>query len=134
MHRGRWRLLAALGCVLSPGLLLAQSSSSPAQIQQAYEAAAGTPAQAERGRAFFVQRHGGDWSCASCHGNLPTAPGRHAVTGKPLGPLAPAFNPKALSDARRVEKWLRRNCTDVLWRECSPGEKADVLAWLRSLS
>jgi cytochrome c peroxidase len=134
MRRGRWRLLAALACVLSPGLLLAQGSSSPAQIQQAYEAAAGTPAQAERGRAFFVQRHGGDWSCASCHGSLPTAPGRHAVTGKALEPLAPAFNPKALSDPRRVEKWLRRNCTDVLRRECSPGEKADVLAWLRSLS
>lgn len=133
MRRGRWRLLAALACFLSPGLLLAQGSS-PAQIQQAYEAAAGTPAQAERGRAFFVQRHGGDWSCASCHGSLPTAPGRHAVTGKALEPLAPAFNPKALSDPRRVEKWLRRNCTDVLRRECSPGEKADVLAWLRSLS
>ena len=52
------------------------------------------------------------------------------VTAKPIDPLAPAFNPKAFTDERRVEKWFRRNCKDVAQRECTPGEKADVLAWL----
>jgi hypothetical protein len=28
---------------------------------------------------------------------------------------------------------FRRNCKDVLNHECSPGEKADLLAWLISL-
>ena len=33
----------------------------------------------------------------------------------------------------KVDKWFRRNCKDVLARECSAAEKADVLAWLISL-
>lgn len=108
-------------------------ATTPAQLQRAYESAAGSPAQADRGRAFFINRHGGEWSCASCHGQAPTAAGRHAVTGKSIDPLAPAFNPKAFTDERRVEKWFRRNCKDVAQRECTPAEKADVLAWLLSL-
>ncbi len=108
-------------------------STTPAQLLQAYEAAAGTPARAERGRAFFTGRHGDEWSCASCHGQRPTEVGRHAITAKSIDPMAPAFNPKAFTDERRVEKWFRRNCKDVARRECTPGEKADVLAWLQSL-
>jgi cytochrome c553 len=108
-------------------------STTPAQLQAAYEAAAGAPARAERGQAFFTSRHGGEWSCASCHGQRPTSAGRHAVTAKSIDALAPAFNPKAFTDERRVEKWFRRNCKDVAQRECTPGEKADVLAWLQTL-
>jgi hypothetical protein len=29
-----------------------------------------------------------------------------------------------------VEKWFTRNCRDVLGRECTPAEKADIMAWL----
>lgn len=108
-------------------------ATTPTELQTSYEAAAGAPAQAERGRVFFTSRHGGDWSCASCHGQVPTGAGRHAVTAKAIDPLAPAFNPKAFTDERRVEKWFRRNCKDVAQRECTPSEKADVLAWLQSL-
>jgi Domain of unknown function (DUF1924) len=42
-------------------------------------------------------------------------------------------NPKAFTDSAKVDKWFRRNCKDVLARECSAGEKADVLAYLNSL-
>lgn len=108
-------------------------ATTPAQLQRDYQATTGTAPQSTRGQAFFVSRHGGEWSCASCHNQVPTSPGRHAVTGKPLAPLAPAFNPQAFTDQRRVEKWFRRNCKDVLQRECSPSEKADILAWLISL-
>ena len=66
-------------------------------------------------------------------GTPPTATGKHASTGKAIDPLAPAFNPKAFTDAARVEKWFRRNCKDVLARECSAAEKADVLAYLAGL-
>jgi hypothetical protein len=82
---------------------------------------------------FFTSRHGGEWACASCHGNPPTATGKHAGTGKPIDALAPAFNPQAFSDTAKVDKWFRRNCKDVVQRECSGGEKADVLAYLASL-
>jgi len=36
-------------------------------------------------------------------------------------------------DPAKVEKWFRRNCNDVMGRECTAGEKADVLAWLLTL-
>jgi uncharacterized membrane protein len=111
---------------------LAQATT-PTALQRSYEAEAGAPAQAERGRRFFLQRHGGEWSCASCHGQHPVQAGRHAVTHKVLEPLAPAGNPRAFTDAKRVEKWFRRNCKDVLERECTAGEKADVMAWLQTL-
>lgn len=94
---------------------------------------AGQPGDARRGDTFFNSRHGGTWSCASCHGTPPTRPGKHASTGKTLDPLAPAFNPKAFTDSARVDKWFRRNCKDVVSRECSAAEKADVLAYLQGL-
>lgn len=123
-------LLATLMATAPP--LLAQATT-PAQLQQGYEAASGSPAQADRGRDFFLARHGGEWSCASCHGTVPTTAGRHAVTGRRIDPLAPAFNPQAFTDERRTAKWFRRNCNDVAQRECTPAEKADVLAWLQTL-
>lgn len=63
----------------------------------------------------------------------PTTPGRHASTGKTIAPLAPAANPERFTDTAKVEKWFRRNCKDVLSRECTATEKADVLAYLTSL-
>ncbi|HMX11147.1 MAG TPA: DUF1924 domain-containing protein, partial [Burkholderiaceae bacterium] len=109
------------------------ADTSPAAQQARFSAEARAPADAERGRVFFTSRQGGEWSCASCHGNPPTAQGKHANTGKLIKPLAPAANPQAFTDSARVDKWFRRNCNDVLKRECSPGEKADVLAWLSGL-
>lgn len=98
-----------------------------------WSAQAGRPGDAGRGQGFFNAKHGGEWACASCHGMPPTGPGKHANTGKTIAPLAPAFNPKAFTDTARVEKWFRRNCKDVLSRECSASEKADVLAYLNGL-
>ena len=98
-----------------------------------WSAQAGRPGNAELGKAFFTTRHGGEWSCASCHGTPPTAQGKHASTGKAIAPLAPGFNPKAFTDTAKVDKWFRRNCKDVLERECTAVEKADVLAYLNAL-
>ena len=88
---------------------------------------------AARGARFFQATHGGEWSCASCHTGTPSASGRHARTGKNIAPLAPAANPDRFNDAATTEKWFRRNCNDVLGRECTPQEKGDVLTWLLSL-
>ena len=98
-----------------------------------YVAQAGQPAEARRGQLFFTSTQGHEWSCASCHGQIPTASGKHASTGKSIAPLAPAFEPTRFTDAGKTEKWFRRNCKDVLGRECTPGEKADVLAFLGTL-
>ncbi|HET6787981.1 MAG TPA: DUF1924 domain-containing protein, partial [Aquabacterium sp.] len=54
-------------------------------------------------------------------------------TNKVIGALAPAANTERFTNPSKVEKWFRRNCKDVLSRECSAAEKADVLAWLITL-
>lgn len=130
LHRSLPMLALLLMVPLAPARA---ADTTPAQQLERFAAQAGAPGQAERGRGFFTSRHGGEWSCASCHGQAPTAGGKHASTGKAIDPLAPAFNPRAFTDGAKVDKWFRRNCKDVLQRECSAGEKADVLAFLLSL-
>ena len=87
----------------------------------------------QRGERFFKSRHGGDWSCGTCHTDNPAAAGKHAVTGKAIGPLAPAANAERFTSTRQVEKWFKRNCNDVLDRACTPQEKGDVLAYLMTI-
>lgn len=123
-------LALTLGAIGVPALA---ADTSPAQQLERWSSTAGAPGNAERGRSFFSSRHGNEWSCASCHGTPPTANGKHASTGRSIAPLAPAFNAKAFTDEAKVDKWFRRNCNDVVGRECSAAEKADVLAYLLSL-
>jgi len=86
---------------------------------------------AERGRSLYFAQPA-DWSCSTCHTNDPRGGGRHAVTSKPIKPLSPLANPARFSDAAKVEKWFKRNCQDVLKRECSVVEKGDLLTFLMS--
>ena len=126
------RAAAAILVVLAGGAAFAVDTTASAQLAR-FSAEAGQAPSAERGQAFFTQHHGGQWSCSSCHGNPPSAQGKHAATGKTIAPLAPAFNPQAFTDTAKVDKWLRRNCKDVVSRECTALEKADVLAYLTRL-
>ena len=130
--RNRKAWLAALGLAASLWAGAAQAAT-PGELLAAYSAQSGSAAQAARGQAFFGERHGREWSCASCHGTPPVQPGKHAATAKPIGALAPGANPERFTDAAKSEKWFRRNCNDVVGRECTPAEKADVLAWLLTL-
>jgi len=109
------------------------NAATPAELEAAYTAQARTPANPDRGQAMFTSRHGRDWSCSSCHSAVPIQAGSHAATGKPIAALAPAFNADRFADAAKTEKWFRRNCGDVMGRECTAAEKADVLSWLRTL-
>jgi hypothetical protein len=108
-------------------------AATPAELLATYSAQAGAAAVPDRGQQLFTTRHGREWSCSSCHGTVPTQAGKHASTGKPIGALAPAFNPERFADAAKTEKWFRRNCNDVVGRECSAAEKADLLSWLLTL-
>lgn len=128
-HRARLAAAALLTAVVCSSA----QAATPAELLASYTAQAGAPAQAARGQAFFNSRQGKDWTCASCHGAVPSQAGKHASTGKPISALAPAFNPERFSDPAKVEKWFRRNCNDVADRACTPAEKADMLAWLISL-
>jgi mono/diheme cytochrome c family protein len=108
-------------------------ASTPAQLLSDYSEQAGSVAVPERGRQLFTTRHGREWSCASCHGAVPTQAGKHAATGRPIGPLAPAFTPERFTDPAKADKRFRRNCNDVVGRDCTAAEKADVLSWLLTL-
>ena len=108
-------------------------ADTPAELLAGYVAQAGQSASAAKGETFFKASHGQEWQCTSCHGKSPMTGGRHASTDKAIEPLAPAANAKRFTDSAKVEKWFRRNCKDVLARECSAAEKADVLAWLISV-
>lgn len=85
------------------------------------------------GESFYQNKHGGEWSCSSCHTDNPMAPGKHAVTGKVIQPLSPNANSARFTDAEKVNKWFKRNCNDVLKRECTPEEKGNVLTYLLSV-
>ena len=130
LHTLALALALAAACATATGY--AADTTAAEQLAR-WSAQAGRPGNADLGKAFFTTRHGGEWSCASCHGTPPTAQGKHASTGKAIAPLAPGFNPKAFTDTAKVDKWFRRNCKDVLERECTAVEKADVLAYLNAL-
>ncbi|UOA07286.1 DUF1924 domain-containing protein [Methylobacter sp. S3L5C] len=86
-----------------------------------------------RGQQFFKSQHGADWSCSSCHTDNPTSMGQHIVTKKDIKPMAPLVNSERFTNPEKVEKWFKRNCKDVLKRECTAQEKGDVLVYLLSL-
>jgi hypothetical protein len=118
------------------GLSFPVLAETPADFLAAFaqEAKTSNPAfvqlSSERGRQFFSQTHGKEWSCTSCHTRNPAAVGKHAVTHKVIDPMAPAVNGVRFTRTGKVEKWFKRNCNDVLGRACTAQEKGDVLAYL----
>jgi len=93
-------------------------------------------ADAAAGQAFFQGTHSGGKpdtpSCTTCHTSDPRAMGKTRA-GKPIDPMAASANPNRFTDPAKVEKWFLRNCNSVLGRECTANEKADVLAYLKSI-
>lgn len=127
------RSIALAGLLIGTALIGSVQAATPAELLSGYISQAGAPASAARGQQFFNRTHGKDWNCGSCHGAIPTQAGRHASTGKPIAALVPAANAERFTDAAKTEKWFRRNCNDVVGRECTATEKADVLSWLQTL-
>lgn len=130
------RLFRSGLAALAMASAVAGAADSPASLMAHYAQAAGVPVSAlsaTRGAAFYRTEHAGRnaqaVSCASCHTANPRQAGQTRV-GKRIEPLAPAANPQRFTDAAKVEKWFRRNCQDVLLRECSAQEKGDFIAWL----
>jgi hypothetical protein len=107
-------------------------SATPQELLKKYEDQS-AKASASRGEQLFNTKHGQEWSCASCHENPPNHPSKHIVTGKVIKPLSPNRNADRFTDQTKVEKWFKRNCNDVLGRECQAQEKADVLSWLMTV-
>ena len=90
---------------------------------------------AQRGDQLFRAKHTGaqEESCTSCHTVDPKKSGQHAKTGKSIEPIAPVANAKRFTDTAKVEKWFKRNCKEVLGRECTALEKGDFVTYMRSV-
>ena len=114
---------------------------------------------AERGEALYREPHvikgAGVWSCASCHLKDPRYSVRAHRTDIPcrachvindwehpdpkhakkrvIDPFAPSANPMRLTDAHRVDSFLKLNCLLLMQRECTAREKGDVIAYLLTI-
>lgn len=126
-------LMAVAGLAAQPAF-----AETPTEVLATLQKEAATTAgfqgfSATRGEQFFKARHGNEWSCSSCHTDNPAALGKHAKTGKAMEPLAPSANAERFTNPKKVEKWFKRNCNDVLGRACTAQEKGDVLAYLLSV-
>lgn len=128
----------AILCSLFSSLTLA---ADPAALLEDYAAQARQQApdftgfSSERGKTLYFReenRDGKSMSCTTCHSADPMKPGK-TLTFRKIEPLAPSVTPARFSDAKKVEKWFRRNCNDVLGRECSAQEKGDFISWITSL-
>jgi len=122
-------LFTAAGLAAQPAL-----AETPRDFLNAFQKeASGQAFSAARGESFFKAKHGGEWSCASCHTDNPAVSGKHAKSDKLIQPLAPSANAERFTDPKKVGKWFKRNCNDVLNRVCTPQEKGDVLAYLMTV-
>ncbi|MBM3392875.1 MAG: DUF1924 domain-containing protein [Betaproteobacteria bacterium] len=116
----------------------AAAAATPRELADAYAAEAarqspGFKPSPQRGAGFYATRFAVSDkmpACTSCHTDSPAQPGQHAVTGKAIKPLAPRAEAARFTDPAKVEKWFRRNCTEVLGRECSAAEKADFIRFV----
>lgn len=133
-------LVATLGVALLLGVPARAHAATPVanDLLREYEAAARkeNPSfkgfDAAEGRRLYDATHvqdGAPVSCATCHTANPRQPGI-TPAGKRVEPLAPSANPDRLTDRRDVEKWFKRNCKQVLGRECTAAEKGHFITYL----
>ena len=114
---------------------LLSSANVVSQLQSEYQAAGAGPFTAAAGKTFWNTKHknakvGKQRDCTGCHTKNLQSTGKHVRTGKEIKPMAPSVNPARLSDAKKVNKWFKRNCKWVLGRICTAQEKGDVLQFL----
>lgn len=133
-----FRVFCLTGAALLALFAAPAFAQTPVQIlAEIKTSAASTPGfqdfSAARGEKFFKEKHGNELSCTSCHTTNPAAQGKHAKTDKPIDPLAPAANAERFTEMKKVQKWFKRNCNDVLDRVCTPQEQGDVLAYLLTI-
>jgi len=104
-------------------------------LLQVYASQGATEVDAEQGqylwqKTFQANGEFAERSCASCHTENLTAPGKHIKTNKLIEPMAPSVNPQRLTDQKKIEKWFKRNCKWTMGRECTVQEKAGFLFYL----
>jgi hypothetical protein len=121
-----------LAVLLLSGASAMAGTPTAEQLMAGYAADGAGPFSAERGRVLW-ERDGrnAERRCSTCHGSDLGRPGKHQRTGKAIDPLSPSASPERLSDAKKVEKWFKRNCKWTWGRVCSPAEKGDLLSFIQ---
>lgn len=134
MHK-RPLLLVATALI---SLALSQSSlAGPREdlLAQYATAAKVSSFSATRGQELHTRGFAGGKAetpaCTSCHGKDTRGAGQ-TLTGKPIKAMAASVTATRYTDAAKVEKWFKRNCTEVLGRECTVQEKGDWLSYMLS--
>lgn len=124
-----------------PLITLVLACSLPAQADTPQQVLASLVAQAgaassERGEKLFRSKFTAGKtadSCTVCHTENAKSVGQHVRTFKAIDPLAPVAQRDRFTDPVKVEKWFKRNCREVLARECNAQEKADFVAYMISV-
>jgi hypothetical protein len=127
-------------CLLAALVLPLASFAAPRDdllAQYAAAAKATSPAfsgfSAARGEKLHFTKFAGGKpetpACTSCHADNPRSAGR-TPAGKTVEAVAVSVTPSRYTDPAKVEKWFKRNCNDVLGRECTPLEKGDWLTYV----
>jgi hypothetical protein len=135
-HPGTLLLAATLALASATTLAAARD-----ELLAGYAAAAKTADpgfagfSAARGEAFHRQSFAGGKAdtpaCTSCHAKDPRTSGQ-TPAGKAIDPVALSASPGRYADPAKVEKWFKRNCNDVLGRQCTAQEKGDWLSFMIS--
>lgn len=133
------RPVATAVCLVAISLPLASFAAARDDLLAGYATAAKSAAptfsgfSATRGEKLHVTQFSGGKpdtpSCTTCHGNSPRSAGK-TPAGKAIDPVAVSVTPTRYTDAAKVEKWFKRNCTEVLGRECTALEKGDWLTYM----
>jgi len=126
----------AAGAIFATILAAPVCAGSREDLLVQYAAAAKSAGfSAARGQILHTQNSSGGKAdtpaCISCHGKDPRGAGR-TLTGKSIDAVAVSVAPTRYTDPAKVEKWFRRNCNEVLGRECTPQEKGDWLTYVIS--
>ena len=111
----------------TPGSLVAGYAT------EAVKAIPGFEPSAKRGYGFFTREWGVSRkmpNCTVCHGKNLSVDGKHVITDRRIAPFSPAANPERFTSHAKVEKWFKRNCTEVVGRECTAAEKADFIQFV----
>lgn len=94
-----------------------------------------TFSRAEGEKIFRTERinsKGEKISCMTCHTSDPKAEGLSRAN-KVIAPIARVVNKERFTDIAKVEKWFKRNCKDVLDRECTNSEKGHFTIYMISV-
>lgn len=128
-------VLTALAVSLLAANLAAATPASD-ELFAKYKTEGAGSFNAEQGKKNWTKEGKGEggemMSCTKCHGDDLTKDGKHYKTGKLIKAMAPSTNAERFTDAKKMEKWFKRNCNDVWGRECTAQEKGDVLKFLLS--